>query len=297
MRGTFRLLPRDPQIGWTPFAWLIYLVPFAVAPLVVDASTIHRVSALVATAVFLALYFAGFWMRGWRLLSIIAAITMIGCVFLPTHPGAAVFFIYAASFAPWVDKKTRTAVGIIAATSAVLIVEALAVSLPLMLWAWGVVFTILVGALNIHHAQTIQMNRKLRMAQHEIEHLAKVAERERIARDLHDVVGHTLSLIVLKSELASKLADRDPARAAAEIRDVERVARDALAEVRSAISGYRAAGLDRELQDARNVLTTAGMTVEIARGASSFTASEEAVLSLAIREAVTNVVRHSRASH
>ena len=68
---------------------------------------------------------------------------------------------------------------------------------------------------------------------------AKIAERERIARDLHDVLGHTLSVIALKSELASKLLERDPARAAQEIREVNEVARDALAQVRSAITGYR----------------------------------------------------------
>ncbi len=85
----------------------------------------------------------------------------------------------------------------------------------------------------------------LRVAQQAVEEMARIAERERIGRDLHDLLGHTLSVIVLKSELASKLADRDPARAVAEIRDVERISREALTEVRKAVRGYRIRGAPR----------------------------------------------------
>ena len=86
----------------------------------------------------------------------------------------------------------------------------------------------IIGAGNIFFAERNRMNRKLRKANEEIEHLAKVAERERIARDLHDVLGHTLSVITLKSELAGKLIDRDPQRAGKEIREVEQISRQAL---------------------------------------------------------------------
>jgi two-component system sensor histidine kinase DesK len=220
----------------------------------------------------------------------------IGCAFLPTHPGAPVFFIFAASFAAEIDGTTRTTTIVVAVLCVALLAEALFFNVPLVAWVWGVVFAVLVAALNLNQAQANRMNAKLRLAQHEIEHLAKVAERERIARDLHDVLGHTLSLIVLKSELASKIAERDPARAAGEIRDVERIARDALTQVRSALAGYRAAGLERELESARDVLTSAGIEVAIAREGAKLSPSEEAVLSLAVREAVTNVIRHARAS-
>ena len=98
------------------------------------------------------------------------------------------------------------------------------------------------------------------MANDEIEHLAKVAERERIARDLHDLLGHTLSLITLKAELARKLVDRDPQRAKQEMQDVEQTSRAALADVREAISGYRGQGLAAELIHARQTLETAGIT-------------------------------------
>ena len=95
---------------------------------------------------------------------------------------------------------------------------------------------------------------KLRLAQEEVERLAKLAERERIARDLHDLLGHTLSVVVLKSELAQKLMPRDPARARQEMAEVERIAREGLAEVREAITGYRSSGLAAEIEHVRQTL-------------------------------------------
>jgi two-component system sensor histidine kinase DesK len=140
------------------------------------------------------------------------------------------------------------------------------------------------------------MHRKLRKADEEIEHLAKVAERERIARDLHDVLGHTLSVITLKSELAGKLMDRDPQRAGKEIREVEEISRQALSEVRDAIRGYRTRGLAAELALAKSTLETAGVSVQCdAATTMKIPAMQESVLSLIVREAVTNVVRHAQA--
>ena len=136
---------------------------------------------------------------------------------------------------------------------------------------------------------------KLRRADEEIEHLAKLAERERIARDLHDVLGHTLSLITLKSELARKLVDRDPDRAKQEMLDVENTSRAALSDVREAIRGYRSEGIFAELARARAALETAGVTVECQTATLPLSPAQESVLALALREAVTNVVRHADA--
>jgi two-component system sensor histidine kinase DesK len=162
-----------------------------------------------------------------------------------------------------------------------------------LLYAGGLATAI--GAGNIFFAQRNRTNRKLRMAQEEIEHLAKVAERERIARDLHDVLGHTLSVIILKSELAGKLIERDPARAKAEIADVERTSREALADVRSTIRGYRSQSLGEELRQAKATLETAGVTVKAEEAEVALTPTQESVVALLVREAVTNVVRHARA--
>src|SRR6202047_1983543 len=161
---------------------------------------------------------------------------------------------------------------------------------------YGAGLSTVVGAGNIYFAQRNRANERLQKANEEIEHLAKVAERERIARDLHDVLGHTLSVITLKSELAGKLMDRDPQRAGKEIREVEQISRQALSDVRDAIRGYRSQGLAAELAQAKCTLETAGLTVQCdAATTMKLPAVQESVLSLAVREAVTNVVRHAQA--
>jgi len=116
---------------------------------------------------------------------------------------------------------------------------------------------------------------------------------------LHDVLGHTLSLIVLKAELAGRLIAIDPQRAAAEIGDVERTARTALGEVREAIVGYRTRGLAAEIDAARRALDAAGVTLvadTIPLQEAPLSPQEETAVALVLREAVTNIVRHARAT-
>ena len=125
--------------------------------------------------------------------------------------------------------------------------------------------------------------------------MATLAERERISRDLHDLLGHTLSVIALKSELASRLADTDPARAAQEIREVERISRETLSEVRGAVEGYRGSGLPGELRRAASVLQSSGVRLDAHIDTVQMSPRQESILALALREAVTNIVRHARA--
>lgn len=294
---TMRLLPNDREEGWTPYAWLIYVVFFACWPAAKPGTTpLEWALTIVGLMVFLALYFRGYWVRGRPLMMIIAAITLLGALYWKWNPGAGSFFIYAAAFAGELE-PVRRAVRAIAIIEIVVIVEALAIRIHPFNAFWPVVFCLLIGAINIHHRQQKNANAKLRLAHEEIEHLAKVAERERIARDLHDLLGHTLSLIVLKSELAAKLAERDIDRARDEIRDVERISRDALAQVRAAVRGYRSGGLLAEIDSASAALVTAGIDITIDMSPQALPAAHEAVLALAVREAVTNIVRHARATH
>ena len=139
-------------------------------------------------------------------------------------------------------------------------------------------------------------NQRLSLAQEQIEHLAKVAERERIARDLHDVLGHTLSVVVLKSELAGKLIGSDVERARQEVGEVEQIARQALSEVREAVRGYRAEGIAAEIARARRTLDAAGVRLEWQGETVTLVPAHESVLSLVLREAVTNILRHAGAT-
>jgi two-component system sensor histidine kinase DesK len=125
--------------------------------------------------------------------------------------------------------------------------------------------------------------------------LAVAEERLRFARDLHDLVGHSLSVIALKAELAERLLQRDPARAAEHVTDVKDVARTALGEVREAVSGYRQPTLVDELAGARMALRAAGIDAELQGSEVELPPDVEALLAWTVREGTTNIIRHSGA--
>ena len=138
---------------------------------------------------------------------------------------------------------------------------------------------------------------RLHLAHEEVERLAVIAERERIARDLHDLLGHTLSMITLKSELARKLTKTDPVRAASEMAEVETISRDTLNQVREAVRGYRAKGMAGEIESAKRALKWASIEFDMHADAVDLPPRQETALALALREGVTNIIRHSGATH
>ncbi|MEV0596993.1 sensor histidine kinase [Nonomuraea cavernae] len=152
-----------------------------------------------------------------------------------------------------------------------------------------VVFTVAIRAF----LQLNAANRALSEANVAVERLAVDNERLRFARDMHDLLGHSLAVMTVKSQLAGRLASTDPERAGAEMEQVEELSRQALSEVREAIAGYRELSLPGELDGARRALGTAGVRLEVA--AEPLPAGVEPVLAWVIREATTNVVRHSGA--
>jgi two-component system sensor histidine kinase DesK len=291
-----RLIPEDKELGWTPYAWTVYMGFFAISPaLARHATAFDWLVSLGGTSALLALYFRGYWVRGTKIIPIIAAMLLLGIVIYPMNSTAGVFFVYAAGFASRLEHD-RAAVATIAGIEIIVAIEVLLGHFSPFSYVWVFVFVALVGAINIHFEGVGRSQAKLRLAHDEIEHLAKVAERERIARDLHDLLGHTLSVIILKSELASKLAERDPERARDEIRDVERISRDALTQVRAAVRGYRSGGLQAEIESARDALDAANVTLDCDIAPLTLPPAHEVVVALAIREAVTNIVRHARAT-
>jgi len=144
---------------------------------------------------------------------------------------------------------------------------------------------------------------ELRTSRDEVARLAAAdavaGERLRFARDLHDLLGHSLSVIVLKAELARRLLEREGASAQArdEVADVEDIARRALEEVREAVTGYRARSLPAELDRARVALEAAGVDARVETEPGALPADVETLLAQVVREATTNVVRHSHAGH
>jgi len=159
-------------------------------------------------------------------------------------------------------------------------------------------FITVVGAAVIALVRAVDTEGELRAARVEIGRLAAEAERLRIARDLHDLLGHNLSLIALKSELAGRLVGPAPDRAATEIRDVEHVARGTLQQVREALAGYRQPALADELRGAQEILTAASITYQLeaeTQVMANLSYALESLLAWTVREGVTNVIRHGRA--
>jgi two-component system sensor histidine kinase DesK len=289
----FRLLPDNRHIGKAPYFFLLYLVFVFIVPFLRNRFFDWAV-ALASVVVFLPLYFRNFWVSGPEAVALTCGMALLGFVVYPFNSGATTYVIFAAAACAYAARPTRAAIGVVAL---VLILMLETVYLGMSYWGLmpGVV-CLAVGLSNIHFAENLRHNLAMRRAQEQVEELAKVAERERIARDLHDLLGHTLSVIVMKSELASKLADRDVARAVQEIREVERVSRSALTEVRRAVEGYRRRGLAGEIDNAAAALRSAGVRFEAECLAVELAPRQETALALALREAVTNVVRHARAS-
>ncbi len=299
--GRWKLKPwsallKDKDHGWSPLLWVLYLGFFFIDPVLSHASLRIWLLDGLGALIFLILYFGLLFFENPYRLGHIAGMILLGLLYQPINQGACTFFIFAAAILPFCMATQAAAwlgLGVIGAVAAV---EGLLLHVAGWALFYLVLFPVIIGAGNTFNAERTRMNRKLRKANEEIEHLAKVAERERIARDLHDVLGHTLSVISLKSELAGKLMDRDRQRAEKEIREVSEISRQALSDVRDAIRGYRAKGLAAELAQAKSTLETAGLSVQCdAATTIKVPALQESVLSLALREGVTNVVRHANA--
>ncbi|MFJ9584577.1 sensor histidine kinase [Streptomyces acidicola] len=160
--------------------------------------------------------------------------------------------------------------------------------------AYGTFLSTMVTAAILSLSEAV---RELRAARKELARRAVEKERLRFSRDLHDLLGHTLSVIVVKSEAARRLAPRDLDAALLQVRDIESVGRQALTEIREAVTGYREGSLTAELDRAQSALTAAGVRSSVRMSGPPLSPQTEALLGWVVREAVTNVVRHSGAAH
>lgn len=230
------------------------------------------------------------WRLHWWL---VAAMTVLAVLLAPlAHEDV---LILAAMIVPSaaVRTGTRTSVALVALGAAACVV------VPVLVPGWNtdaswyfavaVVFT----ALLVHaFGRTATANQQLREAQAEVARLASEAERNRIARDLHDLLGHSLTAITVKSALARRL---EPSQARAEMESVEHLARQALADVRAAVSGYQHVTLAGELARSRELLRAAGIAADLPTACDAVPPERRELFGWVVREGVTNVVRHARA--
>jgi two-component system sensor histidine kinase DesK len=188
-------------------------------------------------------------------------LTSLGVATVWFNIAATVFLVYAAAFVAGAASRRTAHRWFIGLTVLLLLLaSASAIPMPFRLAAFAapILLVWLIGNSVMTDADNLREAARLRVDNVRIERLAALGERERIARDLHDLLGHTLTGIVVRAQLIRKVTPSDPARAAAEATEVERLARDALTEVRAAVSGWRHHALDTEIDFARDVLTAAG---------------------------------------
>lgn len=224
-------------------------------------------------------------------------ITALAVVAIPQNAGASVLLAYVAAMVG-AGRSREVALRWFAGMSALLLVNGVVAALqePWRLLAIGPSL-VLVWVIGLIVAEHTERDRADRFRNAQVEHLATLSERERISRDLHDLLGQTLTGIVVRAQLAQRLARTDADAGIAEMAGVERAARAALGEVRATVSGWRHVDLDHEIAVARDALTASGVELTVVRDPGVvLTPSTETALGLALRESVTNVVRHARAT-
>ncbi len=193
-------------------------------------------------------------------------------------------------------RPPRIALMGIAAISAAVAVFSLAAGVPMAMWLSGLFFGLIVAVANYFSAELSTKHAALVASQNEVRQMAAQAERERIARDLHDLLGHTLTVVAVKADLAARLVERDPVRAKAEMEDLQVTARTALADIRSAVTGMRRVALGAELAQARNALAAVDTALAVTGPDGVLPPAIEETIAMLLREGATNVVRHARAS-
>jgi two-component system sensor histidine kinase DesK len=207
-----------------------------------------------------------------------------------------VFSVFAAISAAYVRPARLAALGVVGAVVAT-VLFALALHLPALEWGWSVLVALLVSTAGMFTTNMRQREEQLALARDDARRYAVLAERERIARDLHDVLGHTLTLVAMKADLAKRLLDSDPESALREVDEIHAAARVSLGELRTALTGMRSTTLAVELVEARRALESAGVALESISPAEPLPPQVETALAYIIREASTNVLRHARAKY
>jgi two-component system, NarL family, sensor histidine kinase DesK len=281
-----------------PFVILINLAWTFFYPVIANLSFVQVIlPTLLMVPVFVYLHLCTYFYGGpaSKRLRYIAGVFAIGFG-LTWFNLAALGFIIFGFFSVSFSVPVRVAARIIAGAVLVYLLEMIAFGHDKVTILSCLLPAVLLGISAIYTAYTHQQQGKLRRSSEEITRLATIAERERIGRDLHDTLGHTLSVVALKSELARKLIDRDVDAARAEIAEVERVARETLSQVRAAVSGIRSTAIAAELLSATSLLEAQGVRVKCETERVQLPHDRETALALSLREATTNIRRHACAS-
>ncbi|NGZ75392.1 sensor histidine kinase [Saccharibacillus alkalitolerans] len=297
--GTWFRLPK--KFGIVPYIFLMYLI-FPIVSLQGKSDSV-KMLIYILVAVFVVVYRQIYWAktdRGFNVLLLIlmlltSVFTLLGDI------GNLYLGLYCSFFVGWIrDKKAFFVfLGLLLILGSLPILfttRTLEMADIMAIIPFFIILGMMPFAVRSVNRQ-IELREQLAAANEQIGELMKKEERMRIARDLHDTLGHTLSLITLKSQLVERLASKDPERAQHEAREIQETSRAALSQVRELVSEMRAIKLSEELIEAREMLRTAeiAMHVEGDEGLEGVPDLTQNILSLCLKEAVTNIVKHSRA--
>jgi two-component system sensor histidine kinase DesK len=295
-----RLVPTWPWMPAGEYIHLVYLTNLLWQPFFDDtASGFDWAVVVVVVVTFVPVYVLAHHPDPRRKRVALVATVTLGTVASMANIGASVLFVYAVANVAWLDRRRvlRWQVGLTGLCGVLLLVSS--VPWPFRLYGIlpSVVFVWIIGRLVTVDARRHEEAERLRVDNVRIEQLATADERERIARDLHDLVGQSLTALVVRAQLVQSLLPTDREGAMAQAADLEAQARDALVQVRSAIDGLGQVSLRDELDTAERTLAAAGVdaVVEVT-DADQPGPLVERILALGVREASTNVVRHARAS-
>lgn len=278
-----------------PWIYLVYLAALFVPWFYGPAAGPELAITLMAMALFLCLFVFAMVRRDWMAVPAALATETLGFWLLPSNFGAAVFLVYAAAMMARIRDRRVQQAGL-ALWLAALVAGCVIVSVPLVYAAGYLVFGIIVAAATAWSARSEERDAVREELEADAAARAVEAERQRIARDLHDLLGHTLSVTTLKADLASRLFDSDPDRARAELAAIQQISREALAEVREAVTGLRVRPLDIVAAEVTERLRRAGLEVELdLAGARALPDTAAGALGMVVREGATNVLRHAGA--
>jgi two-component system sensor histidine kinase DesK len=290
-------VPEMRDHRWGKWVWLVYLALYPLPYLRNPPTTTELLVSFGAVALFLFIYVRTMHPKvGGNVIIVSSAVTALLSFALYPFGGLwGVFTIYACAFAAYI-RPPRVAVLVVTTICAALLLFAWVIGMRWHEWIFILFMSVMVAVSSILFATLEENNRKLAESRETARQMTVVAERERIARDLHDLLGHTLTVVAVKADLAAKLLGRDPQRAAAEIDDIRSTARTALADIRAAVTGMRATTLAAEVAQARQALAAAGVTLNYSAAIDELPDHLEATLAYLVREGVTNVVRHAQAA-
>lgn len=288
---------RTEQRWWDgPWPWLAYLVMYGIPWLWSPPGAAQILLSALGLAFLVFAYFKSFSLAGRRLMAVVVVMVAISIVLIPVGGGWNALAIYPAMQAAKI-RPHRVAAFIVALTLSSFLVAGFLSQQPLLWWLPSLLIPVLIAGATLSREAFYDRTLALLATQEEVRRLAGLAERERMMRDLHDVVGRTLTLVALKADLVVRLATRDGEAAKAEAQTIADQARAGLEEVSVALAGGAGGSLANEIAVSAEALEAVGIGLDFRGQSSSVPGDAGAVLAMTLREAITNVIRHSGASH